>query len=109
MTHPTYLQLAAPRAPAQVPRRRPIAAQSELALRALVREALSLPLDAQIKLEEWISRDSRGTPHTLHISVEQPGVRECFVIAGACERLAKAELFAAIREHRNTLRLRDPR
>jgi hypothetical protein len=84
------------RAPARGPRRRVIDSAVGRRLESWFKSALRVPADQSIEVLEWVSMDSRAIPHRVCILVGTGRAPRRFVIDKASERIALADVLAAL-------------
>lgn len=89
------LRITQPRPPALGPRWRQLDPVVSMRIESWFRTLLQVASDTPIAVSEWVSMDSRTSPHTLHVVVGTSAERH-FVIAQASERLTEADVQAAI-------------
>jgi len=90
----TLSQLARP--PALGPRRRAIDAAVARTLVAWIRSALDMSAATRVELSELVSMGSRAVPHSVRVLVGPARARRCFAIDRASERIALADVNAAV-------------
>jgi hypothetical protein len=87
--------------PCLSPRRRPIEPAVQSAIESWIRAFLSrselsltapLEMTGPLEITEWVSMDSRATPHALVICLNVGHNRCCFTLHQASERVVEADL-----------------